>query len=354
MTRRLAWCLAVALAVPTSAALAAPDDHHDHDKDRDRYPREAPPPPKTERVEVKVGSVWLAGRWDWNKDKKWMWVPGHLEAEHAGKKWTEPRWEHRGDHWELVEGTWIDAGGAAPPTTGVVVSHDNIHPHHDWKLDMPVVSNYWPAKGKAGTKVVIRGKNFPGDATVEYGGRPLADVKVDADHITARIPADAPTAVGNLVINVGRHKIMVGGFEVANYDADAEAKQIAADQQKAAQAAWAAQQGQLAADRAARQAAYDKRLAEYDTSRDQRREQREAEIRAKFESAFLADADTQAELTLHAQRVAKIQRMKDLIEVDADAKLGVRIEVIEKKENDRHDARMAALLANFKANGGAK
>ena len=306
-----------------------------------------------ERAQTKAGSVWIAGRWDW-KDKKWAWVPGHLEAEHAGKRWQEPRWEHRGDHYEFVDGAWIDGTVTAVGTPPEVVTHDNIPPPHHWRTDAPTVSNYWPMKGKAGTKVVIKGKNFPSDATVEYGGRPLADVRIEPDRIVAKIPNDAPTAVGNVVIVIGHHKVMVGGFEVANYDADAEAKRVADEQRKAAEASWAAQQARFAADRAARQAAVDKREADYEKSRDERRRQREAEVRAKFEAAFLADADTQAELTLHAQRVAEIQRVKDLAEVQGDAKFGVRVTVVEKRENDRHDARMAALLVAFKANGGAR
>ena len=84
---------------------------------------------------------------------------------------------------------------------------------------------------------------------------------------------------------------------------------------------------------------------------EQRREQRVAEIRAKWQAAFLADTNTQDELTLHAQRIADLTRMKDMAELSADAKIGVRIDIATQKENDRHEQRMQALHDAF---GGAK
>ena len=77
------------------------------------------------------------------------------------------------------------------------------------------------------------------------------------------------------------------------------------------------------------------------------------ELQAKWNAAFLADADTQDELTLHAQRVADLERMKDVASLSADAKIAVRIDLATQKENDRHTQRMAALEAAFKTKGGA-
>jgi hypothetical protein len=76
------------------------------------------------------------------------------------------------------------------------------------------------------------------------------------------------------------------------------------------------------------------------------------ELRAKWDQAFLGDPDTQAELTLHGQRIAQIARMRDVAEVQANTKLGVRVDVAERKENDRHEQRMAALHDAFAAKGG--
>jgi hypothetical protein len=86
-------------------------------------------------------------------------------------------------------------------------------------------------------------------------------------------------------------------------------------------------------------------------TREQRRAERIAEIQARWKRAFLADDDTQDELTLHAQRMAEIVRMRDLADLTANAKLAVRIEVALSRENDRHDRRMTALQASFQAGG---
>jgi len=91
-----------------------------------------------------------------------------------------------------------------------------------------------------------------------------------------------------------------------------------------------------------------------DTDRESRRAARAAEIRAKFQAAFLADPDTQSELTLHAERVAELARAKDVAQVTANSKLGVRIDVATARENDRHDQRMTALQTAFNARGGAR
>jgi hypothetical protein len=317
-------------------------------------PSEAPPPPRAETPQPRAGFVWIAGRWDW-KGSKWDWIPGHWERERAGKKWREARWEQQNGKWVRTEGDWIDASatvtaGAAPvpPPAPEVRDH-----RRDWKLERPTVSSYWPAKGKPGTRVTIHGVDFPADATVELDGKPVTAAKVTADKIVFDIPKDA-TAGGTITIKRDHgHDLAVGTFEVAaGFDAEAEQRRLDDERRKAAEAAWAAHEKELAKDRAARAAAIEARERELAETREQRRQQRAAEIRAKWNAAFLADPDTQDELTLHAQRVAELQRMKEMAELSADAKLGVRIDLATQRESDRHSRRMQALQAGF--TGGAK
>ena len=52
-------------------------------------------------------------------------------------------------------------------------------------------------------------------------------------------------------------------------------------------------------------------------------------------------------MALHAQRLAKLERMARLADSLDDRKLGVRVEVATDQENKRHDERMAALKAAF-------
>jgi hypothetical protein len=319
------------------------------------WPTAPPPPPQTEKHDNRAGFVWVAGEWEW-KAGKYNWTPGHWERERAGKKWRESRWENQSGHWVRVAGDWEDAGAVAtapvppppPPGPGAGPAHDH---RHDWKLERPTISSYWPIKGKPGTRVTIKGLNIPNDASVVFDGKRVMGAMIKPTLVAFQIPNDATDGKIAIHMDHGRD-LPVGAFEVkAGYDAEAEAKKLEAERQKAAQAAWAAQQAKLAKDRAARQAAIEQREQEMEANREQRREQRVAEIRAKWQAAFLADPNTQDELTLHAQRIADLTRMKDMAELTADAKIGVRIDIATQKENDRHEQRMQALHDAF---GGAQ
>jgi hypothetical protein len=310
-------------------------------------PTSAPPPPRDEKWTPRTGFVWVAGDWDW-RNGKWEWVAGHWERERAGKKWRAGRWEQRDGKWARVDGDWIDEGAPTPPPPGP--GRD----HRRWKLERPVVSSYWPIKGKAGSRVVIRGKNFPKDAQVVFAGQPVPGAKVKDDQIVFVVPNGAASGAISLRAG-GRRELAVGQFEVAaSYDPVAEQRRIEEEQRKAAEAAWAARQKQLAKDRAAREAALRQMLEERAATRERRRAERIAALQAKWQRAFLADADTQDELTLHAQRIAELTRARDVAELSANGKLVIRIEVAQSREDQRHQQRMAALEASFKARGGTQ
>ncbi len=310
-------------------------------------PTSAPPPPREEKWTPRTGFVWVAGDWDW-RNGKWEWVAGHWERERAGKKWRAARWEQRDGKWARVDGDWIDANAPMPPPPGP--GRD----HRRWKLERPVVSSYWPIKGKAGSRVVIRGKNFPKDAQVVFAGQPVPGAKIKDDQIVFVVPNAAASGAISLRAG-GRRELAVGQFEVAaSYDPVAEQRRIEEEQRKAAEAAWAARQKQLAKDRAAREAALRQMLEERAATRERRRAERIAALQAKWQRAFLADDDTQDELTLHAQRVAELTRARDVAELSANGKLVIRIEVAQSREDQRHQQRMAALEASFKARGGTR
>jgi 23S rRNA pseudoU1915 N3-methylase RlmH len=302
--------------------------------------------------------VWARGRWDWRAGK-WEWLPGHRERERTGKQWREARWDLRDGAYVLIDGEWVDTSAAPPPAPAEPPppapppdgrdgrdGHGDRDHHREWKLDQPVVSSYWPVKGKIGSRIVIRGRNFPGDTVVLWNGTQVSGAKVEAERITVAVPSG--TTSGMLSLRTARHReLTVGNFEVANYDAEAEARRIADEERKQAEQAWAERQKQLAKDRAARLAAIEQHHRELDDTREQRRAEREKEIRAKWQAAFLADLDTQAELTLHAQRTAELARMREVAELSGNGKLVVRIGVAQSREDDRHQARMTALHDNF-------
>ncbi len=309
------------------------------------YPREAPPPLRQEKREAaRAGYVWVDGEWDW-KNGKYEWVPGHWERERANKEWRPARWEQRDGRWQRTPGDWIDRNTKPP-----VVTPSKPAPRRDWKFERPVVSNYWPNKGKVGAKVVIRGKNFPKNASVLWAGKEIRGVKVTDEEMRFVVPNDATS--GLIAVRAGGQTLLVGNFEVApDYDAEAERKRLEEEARKKAEAEWAARQKQLAKDRAAREKAVLDRWNERVSTREQRRAETLAQIRARYAAAFLASPETQDEMNLHAQRIAELVRMADVAEIKADTKLGVRVDMLREREEQRHEERMAALDAAFRAGG---
>jgi hypothetical protein len=322
----------------------------------DGRPHMAPPPPREEHWNQRPGFVWVAGHYEW-RNNAYAWIPGHEERVRANQHWNPGHWDNQNGAWVWTEGSWI-AGAMPPPGAPPPGSMPppgapppGMMPHHEWHLDRPVVSDYWPVKGKVGTRVVISGRNFPPDLGLIWGGKPIQAEHITAEKVVFRVPHDATT--GMLVMHQGHGPdITVGMFEVANYDAAAEEAKREAEWKKHAQDEWAQQQKALAKDRAAREAAFEKRWKDAEETREQRRAQRAAEIRARWDAAFLNDPDTQAELTLHAQRIAELTRMKDLAEIDNNGSLAVRIDTDTERENTRHDERMQSLKAAFAAKGG--
>jgi hypothetical protein len=314
----------------------------------DGRPHDAPPPPRDEHPNQRPGFVFLRGRWDW-RNGKWEWAEGRWEAQRPGKQWREPRWEQRDGGYALIDGEWVDLGAGAPPPAapppGEPPGGRRDH-RREWQLDRPVVSSYWPVKGKASGRVVIRGRNFPSDTVVLWGGAQVTGAKVDPEEIVVAVPAGAASGLISLRAGRGRD-LVVGTYEVADYDAAAEAKRQADDARKRAEQDWANRQRDLAKDRAARTAALEQRHRQLADTREQRRLDRLKEIRAKWNATFLADPDTQAELVLHAQRAAELDRMREVAELSENGKLVVRIGVAQSREDARHQDRMTGLHDSF-------
>lgn len=245
------------------------------------------------------------------------------------------------------------AGAPPPPPPGAPPPPppSGDHRHHEWKIDRPVISGYWPAMGKPGVKVMIRGENFPADSQVMWNGAPVAGVAIGpgGHEITFAIPRGAAT--GMLTLHTGRGRdLPVGQIEVgATADPNAEWKKMEDERRHRAEQAWAANAKEIAKDKAAREAMFKKWQDEQAASREERRARELADYQAKWDRAFLADAEVQAEMTLHAQRMADIERMRKLAEQINDQKIGVRIEVLATRENDRHGQRVVALKSTFQA-----
>jgi hypothetical protein len=237
--------------------------------------------------------------------------------------------------------TWLTSALAIGAMTATAAAGHDGEATHGWKLDRPVVSSYFPMKGDPNTKVVIRGENFAPGTTVVWGGSAITGAHVSANEITFSIPKDAKS--GTIALRAtGRPDLAVGGFEVAHFD-PADVKKAESGRQLTAENTWKDRQKTIAKDRAARDAELVKQEHELETSRAQRRTQQMAEVRTKWQSFVLTDPDIQAEMTLHSQRVAELERIDRLATARADGKLVVRAQVAITKENDRHEQRMATL-----------
>ncbi len=314
----------------------------------DDRPHAPPPPPRDERPEQRPGFVFVKGRWDW-RGRNWAWTDGHFERERAGKQWRDSRWEQREGAWLLIDGDLVDTGivpqgpnGAPPPPPP-----EDRGPPREWRMDRPVISSYWPIKGKIGSRITIRGRNFPPDTSVTWNGQQINGARITPDEVIVAVPPGAVS--GAIQLNIpGRRELWVGNYEVAaDYDAEAEARRLADEARLKAQQDWEIRQRALAKDRAARLASFERQERELEESRAQRRQDRLRDLRARWEAAFLADADTQAELTLHAQRVAEIERMREIADLTENGKLAVRIGVVASREDQRHQGRMDALHDSF-------
>ncbi len=214
-------------------------------------------------------------------------------------------------------------------------------PSHEWKLDRPVVSRFWPAKGDPGTKVTIHGQNFTTDSVVVWGGATVPGAHVTPTEISFTVPHDAKT--GELEVREGPRDLPVGTYDVEHYDAARDQAKLDADRRQQAELVWKTRQSTLAKDAAARGADLAKREHDLEATRDKRREVEMSELRTKWRAPALANPDVQAELTLHGQRVAELDRMDRLATAKADGKIAVRIQVALAKENDRHEQRMSTL-----------
>ena len=224
----------------------------------------------------------------------------------------------------------------------VVRAHRRGHRNHD----RVVVSGFWPREGRPGTTVMIRGENFANGTVVLFGETELAGAKVSPGVIQVAIPRR--TAAGMISLRTpGRHRALaVGSFRVT-----AKAPPKRPRWRTEAEKRWKERRKKFARSEAARQAALQAQEEQLAATREQRRKQRIAARRAKFEADFLADGDTVAELELHADRAARLQRMLRLASAGDMKAIGVRVEIAIAREDARHDARMKDLRAAFGKEG---
>jgi hypothetical protein len=70
--------------------------------------KEAPPPPRYESMTPQPSqeSVWIPGYWAWSDGQR-QWVSGHWDVPpRVGSVWVAPRWDRQGDGYVFIQGYW--------------------------------------------------------------------------------------------------------------------------------------------------------------------------------------------------------------------------------------------------------
>jgi hypothetical protein len=222
-----------------------------------------------------------------------------------------------------------------PPTTRVPA-----------RRSAPTVSGFRPRQGPGGTEVTIRGRNLSPDLQIMVGDREVQATRVTPTSITFTVPKRA-RGTETIVLRPNRGRdLVVGGFEVSQRRGPSRAE-LRKQRQAEAERQWRESQKTLpkaVPDRRAALLAYEEELRR---TRAERRAERLAAIQAAWEQAFLAQPEVQAELTLHAERKARLARMLRLAETDDHGQLVIRIRVLMTTEDARHERRMADLRTAF-------
>jgi hypothetical protein len=216
--------------------------------------------------------------------------------------------------------------------------------------EAPVISGFAPRSGTAGTEVTIRGRNLDDDALeVVFDDKAIEPKRRSARAITFDVPRGA--SEGTIVLRRPRRpNMVVGNFEVTKTRPKGKSrKERYEEQKKQEEAQWETRRKQLAKDRQARLEELRRQEEELARSREERRRRQAAALAAKFERDFRAQPDVQAELALHAERSARLDRMLRLAEAQAEGGLVVRIRILQRQETERHEQRMNDLRLSFRS-----
>ncbi len=206
----------------------------------------------------------------------------------------------------------------------------------------PLVMDFWPRHGAVGTEVTIRGRRLTRDLRIQFGDQLVSASRVDDDMVTFVVPR----ARGRSMIVLSRpglRDLPVGTFEVSGRDGRHERDRWNDQRRRAAERWWVERQRRLArsaAEREERMRAEEDRLAR---ERENRRRHRRASLRARWKQQLLAREEVRAELSLHAERTARLDRMLRLAELEDEGRLVIRIRLLLDYEDARHAQRMGDL-----------
>jgi hypothetical protein len=207
------------------------------------------------------------------------------------------------------------------------------------RRNKPIVTDYSPRIGPAGTIVTVQGRHFGKDLELVYGNSVLPMKRMSNRSFQFEVPRREGDNLIILRVPRGRD-VVVGGFNVVKQRHPDDRRKIWKERQSRAEKRWKERQRELARSQAEREAELRRQEEEMRREREARRRAQQAALRAKWEAAFLATIDVRAEMAIHAERMARLQRMLRLAEAGDHGGLAVRIHVLMDAEGARHEQRM--------------
>jgi len=210
----------------------------------------------------------------------------------------------------------------------------------------PLVTDFWPRQGPAGTEVTIQGRRFTPDMLIDFGGQAIRPSRSDDSLLTFVVPRARGAAL-IMLRRPGRRDVPVGSFAVSTRDPNRERERWREERRRAAERWWMERQRRLARSEAAREAALRAEEDRLARERERRRIARRAALRARWDRQLLLREDVRAELALHAERSARLDRMLRLAESGEYGRLVVRIRLLVDYEDSRHQQRMDDLKAAY-------
>jgi hypothetical protein len=180
------------------------------------------------------------------------------------------------------------------------------------------VTGYAPSFGAPGTIVTITGNSFQAGTQVVYGGQLIAPSQLTRTRISFAIPEGQSDGTIALQEPRARYATTVGAFDV-RYPARPSWQDTVRNQEKV-----------LAG------------------SRRDRRNDRMQSLYTRWQRMFLRTPAARAELSLHAERLAKLERMERLAQARHQYELLARIGRATAQENNRHERAMTKLEREYR------
>lgn len=192
-----------------------------------------------------------------------------------------------------------------------------VRPH----VQLPSVTNFSPHAAQPGTTITIWGDNFARGTKVMLNGVALNPSSLTSNKITFVLPLGSNDGSLALVAPYRRGTLAVGSLNVVTPPPPRKGYNRYDD------SGWT-------------------------KTRRSRRARSRSGILGHWNRSFLNSSAVKSELSLHAKRLAQLNRMSRLAKAQGMRGFTLRINVAIRKENARHSAKMSKLETQFRTSYG--